>query len=1167
MRTNRKSKIQMIFVSFIVMLFASLIFSGSVSAYNIIRSHFETVDQQAPPYYTPIYGGYEIYCDEYGNYEPPFKEGNIEYTEALEEEGKEYTKRHGCPSLPKNGKYTSPQFFPMGGGTLPPAMAYIISDEPVGSWSEEKQRALWNLKGTGLDNGIMHGGTNKLGSSIYDQEARDYADFDDQVRDNGMQPKDLTNMDDVYVHVNQNTNEYIVGPFTLDYITGIYGNIAFGGISDMHVIGYDAGGSEVDSNISISRIILDGNNSVTPEDFEPDSLKVDETAQVYPEPGQEFYIVFDDPNGGGNRVSKIAISVEFQYMLANGEYEQFEGIVFTVRYSHDHDEHTHPTYDDEGHRDGERDCHNCTATGYLSKKYLQDCFSADADREIHKEEITLAEDLVDITMDLGGHVWEDKPGTKESVVDGVSNTSGGIDIPLKNVKVTLYESNGRLAELDSDTDELMHTLNPTLTDDDGNYMFNGLDAMKKYYVTFEYNGQIYMPTEYLNTENGQYNSVDQMVSAGLYNTSRWEVTSKGTEPETSGDVFDDLPISRDDYDTRFQEIGSYPGNYRSTNSLGHCDNYNGEYYNAVYTQKDLMGYVMDENGKYHQTGIQLVDGFAYDENGLQTDVYLEGEISTRIRNYINSHGRYPTNMRSIYEAIAGNDTEIWRMLQFIEDCYIEAYTGSPFTQDVDLYPVYDCFTINGDEDRGYPDISKRIDGVRYRPIYEGQFYVNLGLYRRQEFDASLRKDVYKAALKINDKTVIYNYNKRNQNVPGNSNNIDTEDNSDTSGKNLGTGQDNNTYWDINVRMSDYDKYYNARYNRELYPTDYDYNVPDGIGVGHPGDALEIYITYKITIRNQSMSIMSQIKEVVDYYDQDYTYKPNLSWVMYATEDNRKTNVTEEEYYNMMKVSQDDIDNNELDLWQKPIENSKDAMVTENSIYNDKKDLGQGYKNLYVHGLQDKKLATGESAYIYLTFQVNKDAQDRVLLDEESSPKENLAEINGYSTFYRDGTELPNNVAKDSNNIAGLLDRDSNPGNLVASDLVGEKYEKNFEDDTDRAPSIRVILDEDAIRRINGTVWEDERDETVGNAESSEGAIIGDGIRQDDEIGVNGVTVQLVEKGIDDEGDQYEYIWQEVKTSNGGKYNFAKLYSRRLCNKILLWRYRIYCTYYRKRWKQ
>ena len=1135
LKRHTKNKLQMIFVSLIIILLFGLIFSNYVQA--LIHEEFDTTTQQPGPYYTPTYGDEPIYCIEHGNWEI-FKQGNIDWETALDiyENPDKYEisdsghAGHQFDEIYK-GKFTSPHYIPKGGGTLSPAMAYIISDSPVGQWSEEKQKAIWNLMGTGLDGGLVHGTTSQLGGSELDKPARDYAEFDELVREDGMQPEDLTDMNNVYVNVNQSSKEYIVGPFSLNYISGIYGDLAFGGISNMYVIGYDSNGNEVNSEIEISGIILDGETRVEPKYFTPDEeLKTDEAEeQVYPEPEQEFYVVFQDPNGGGSTVSKIAIKVQFQYMLANGEYVVLEGAVIEIPgykwKEHEKCKEQVPYYVNgtQFHRDCGKDMG--TKVPNATKRLLQDAISADAEREIFEEEIILAEEMIDITMDLGGHVWEDKLGTKESMADGVSNTSGGIDIPLKNVKVTLYEADGTLAQLNSDSDEIMHSINPTLTDENGDYMFVGLDAMKKYYVTFEYNGQVYLPTEYLKTENQQYQSVDQMVNAGLYNTGQWEVTSKGTEPISS--TFDNLPISRNDYDTRFQEIASYPANYRSSNSLGILAGGVGGV-NAVFTQKDLMGYTLDGNGKYSQTGLQLVDGFAYDENGLQTDQYTEGLISSKIREYINNSGQFPDDeaMMVIYREIVGQagsedmEIETWRMLQFIEDCYIEAYTGSPFTQDVDLYPVYDCFIINEDKGSGYDQSSTTIDGVTYRPIYEGQFYVNLGLWRRQEFDASLRKDVYKAALKINDKTVIYNYEKRAEQAG--------------EGTNSETGDDNNTYWDINVRMSDYDTYYNSGYNREIYQTDYEYNTPNGLGEGHIGDPLEIYVTYKITVRNQSMSIMSQIKEVVDYYDVDYTYKPNLSWVIYGTEENRTTSIDNDAYYNMMKQDQEVIDNESTSATSFII-NSKEANATEGtSRYGNAKDLGDQYQNLYIRGLEDKKLATGESAYIYLTFQVNKDAQERVLLDDESSPKENLAEINGYSTFYRDGTELPNGVTKDSNNIAGLLDRDSNPGNLVASDLVGERYEQNFEDDTDRAPSIRVLIDEEAIRTVNGTVWEDERTKTVGDSEVSQDAIIGDGIRQEDEIGISGVTVQLVEKCTDGS----EYIWQQTTTGENGRYEFV-----------------------------
>ena len=327
-------------------------------------------------------------------------------------------------------------------------------------------------------------------------------------------------------------------------------------------------------------------------------------------------------------------------------------------------------------------------------------------------------------------------------------------------------------------------------------------------------------------------------------------------------------------------------------------------------------------------------------------------------------------------------------------------------------------------------------------------------------------------------------------------------------------------------MSDYDAYYGMEYNRELYESDYLFNTPGGIAEGHPGNPLEIYVTYKITVRNQSMSIMGQIQEVVDYYDKEYTYRDDLSWVTY---DNNTVN--EDEFYNAM-VSED-VGQISSAKATDSSDSSKYGAASESDI------AGNEYNAVYIKGLSGKKLASGESAYIYLTFQANKE-NNRVILDggkyaTTDTPKENIAEINGFMTYYKDGTSLPNGVSKSSSDIAGLLDRDSNPGNLESEDIQGENYEENFEDDTDRAPGLRVIIDEEAIRRANGVVWEDQRNETVGNSGNSSDAIIGDGIRQDGEIGVQGVTVELIEKCI----DGTEWHWGDpFSTGENGEYNFS-----------------------------
>jgi len=85
--------------------------------------------------------------------------------------------------------------------------------------------------------------------------------------------------------------------------------------------------------------------------------------------------------------------------------------------------------------------------------------------------------------------------------------------------------------------------------------------------------------------------------------------------------------------------------------------------------------------------------------------------------------------------------------------------------------------------------------------------------------------------------------------------------------------------------------------------------------------------------------------------------------------------------------------------------------------------------------------------------------------------------------------------------------------------------ENFEDDTDKAPNIRLILnrDDNAVRTISGSVWEDERTKTIDVTTT------GDGIRDDkDKTLINGVTVQLVE--LMENGT--EFIWRTFENGSG-----------------------------------
>ena len=416
------------------------------------------------------------------------------------------------------------------------------------------------------------------------------------------------------------------------------------------------------------------------------------------------------------------------------------------------------------------------------------------------------------------------------------------------------------------------------------------------------------------------------------------------------------------------------------------------------------------------------------------------------------------------------------MAQYVQDCMMDAYTNADGANG--LYPVKDVFVIDSFQ---YPSrLTPKAD-----LLYPSAYYINLGVERREESDLAIKKDVEKVTLEINGQTHTYTY--------------DTLENKENA----------ENQWDISVRLSD--AYYNTNYSRELYKSDYIYKASMyGERAAELGktknDELQVYVTYKIMVRNQAMSIQARVDELVDYYDQDLEYVDNRSYIEIKRGENQgKYDVRASATSRYEQVSSE----------------------TRTTI--------PGYDNLYVTGLDDKYLTAGQTAYVYLTFKVKKDTmdgEDWVRLDEElvsgaaiGVGKENIVEVNGYSTRYAPGTTVPN-VGDVSLKPAGIVDRDSNSGNLNPSDVPKDgtiKYE-NFEDDTDKAPNIRVILyrNDDATRVISGSVWEDERNKTI------EVTTTGDGIRNDKETLINGVTIQLVE--LMENGT--EFVWREFGNGAG-----------------------------------
>lgn len=432
---------------------------------------------------------------------------------------------------------------------------------------------------------------------------------------------------------------------------------------------------------------------------------------------------------------------------------------------------------------------------------------------------------------------------------------------------------------------------------------------------------------------------------------------------------------------------------------------------------------------------------------------------------------------------------------YVNESMMDSYTCNG-TNNMDLYPNLDVF-VNDEKKHALIDSKQMIDFIesdKVKTLYaepDIMRHVNQGFVERETVDLALRKDVYKATLEINGEVEEYKYDKRNSIIY-------------------------EGCWDIKGRNNGY---YSNNYTRELYREDYSFKVEDysqwgllqeKLGLSQDSE-LKVFVTYKFTIRNSSYGIATAVTEVVDYYDQDFTPVPERSYIGRADGTSiGSVTLSEKSRYS--------------EATMKKMDRYNAIYVTGSNIYSS---AGDDIASTGCFPLSDPD--KNKDIYFYITFEVKKDASRNIFLDDDTG-KENVAEINGYKSYYGRKAVAPNfgnTQAKAEfirGDIAGIPDTDSTPGNLREIDT------SKFEDDTDKAPNIKITLNRQNVRTIKGTVWEDKRTEEVNNA------MVGNGKRDDGETGINGVRVQLVElreksngDGVD--GTRYEYIWKEVKTGD------------------------------------
>ncbi len=473
---------------------------------------------------------------------------------------------------------------------------------------------------------------------------------------------------------------------------------------------------------------------------------------------------------------------------------------------------------------------------------------------------------------------------------------------------------------------------------------------------------------------------------------------------------------------------------------------------------------------YNKKFTEVYGGNAIDGNG-NTRGYSTNGNNTLNLDYTSTEFSIPnnTNTRRYSKLTVLDQNE-----HIIEQYKMTATTGNTGV----YYPVDNKISIETADDVVELSVVRNERGktTTYKTIYDYMLHINLGVKKREESDLSMFKDLYKAEIIVNEKEITKTYNKY----------VDVED------------EANKDALEIQIEACRI-----GRYKIDLYSSDYEYRSTvyetseDVVKNIKAGTDLRVFLTYRLAVNNESQALNgldATINQIDDYYDSTFTFVDSdiTANVLNDNQDRVSKVIAESPYYRIVKSDE----RPEYTYWS-------DGM--KRFTCNDTaKNVNNDYKKLTINSLKGEKIAVGEQLEMFITFEVDKNGYiGTTERPELLGEKNNVAEIANYSTYYTNGK------------VAGIIDRDSAPGNIDLNRNVKEWYE----DDTESAPATDIQLYR-YNREINGNVWDDQ--ETVNLLYNQK---VGNGLLDNGEKGIPNIDVQLVEK-IQIDGVEYEKIWSE-----------------------------------------
>lgn len=220
----------------------------------------------------------------------------------------------------------------------------------------------------------------------------------------------------------------------------------------------------------------------------------------------------------------------------------------------------------------------------------------------------------------------------------------------------------------------------------------------------------------------------------------------------------------------------------------------------------------DENNANHIKTNQNIGGFG------------EGHVNDNLNDYKFSLG-YNTGE---YSSLIDTNSKVYK--DAVNDPWLRTYARAGETSnDASVKELNTGYSLS----KVYNDIAKTtVDSVMIENV-------NLGLYRREQPNISVKKDIDSAQLEINGYGHVYDYN----------------------GKDKDSEYQNQYKENLGVKFGK--EWTPGEYQLPIYKSDYTYTTED------KSKELKAYITYKIELSNNSVGIDSKVNTLFDYYDKTY----------------------------------------------------------------------------------------------------------------------------------------------------------------------------------------------------------------------------------------------------------------------------------------------------------